>query len=325
MEQQALNGIALGSIYALTAVAYSMVYGIVRLINFAFGEMFMAGAYLGAFFLGAGLSIFGTTYTGPNLGPFLAPIVAMALVGLLGWGVERIAYRPLRHAPPIASLITTLAVSMFLQGAGFFIFGFQQYPFPRGAFAGKTPLYWGSLVVDPTQVVIFVAAVVLAAGMMWMLRRTLFGIETRACAQDIRAAELQGVNSNRVIVSTFVIGSMFAALAGILWAALFNYLYPTMGFQAGLDGLVGAVLGGIGSVPGALLGGLVLGLVQSLAVAYLPGAGTFGDGIPFLVLIILLWGKPEGLLGNPAIARPGSIERPVPVFPNRRVRALFKS
>jgi branched-chain amino acid transport system permease protein len=321
MWQQLVNGLALGSIYGLVAVSFSMVYGIVRLINFAFGPMFMFGAYIAAFFLGGELSIVGSTRRGPDFGLVGAICVAMVGVGLLGWLIERIAYRPLRHAPPISSLITVLAVAVFLEGAGFFLFGTQELPFPRDNFFGEVPFHFGSVVVNRVQVVMFVVSIVLDFGVPVVLRPTIFGLKTKACAQDIRVAELQGINSNQVIVSTFMIGSMVAALAGVIWAALFNFLYPTMGFLPSLIAMVAAVLGGIGNIPGALLGGLVLGVVQSLGVAYIPGLGGFGNGFPFAVLILLLWLKPEGLLGSPAVSRPGSVERPLRVFARSPRRA----
>lgn len=314
MGQQLIIGLALGSVYGLIAVAFSMVYGVVRLINFAFGPIFMLGAYVGAFFLGAELTIFGNVHRGPDIGLVGAIFVSMVVVGLLGWVIERVAYRPLRYAPAISTLITVLAVSVFLEGTGFFIFGTQELPFPRDNFLGQPAVHLGSIVINRVQIVMLIVSIVLAFGVRLALRRTLFGLKTLACAHDIRSAELQGINSDRVIVSTFMIGSAIAAMAGVMWAALFNSLYPTMGFVPSLIAMVAAVLGGIGNIPGALLGGLVLGVVQSLGFAYVPGLSSFGNGFPFAVLILLLWLRPEGLLGSPALSRPGSIERPLSVF-----------
>lgn len=314
MLQQIANGLALGGIYALTAVAYSMVYGIVGLINFAFGAMFMVGAFAAAFVLGSGIPIFNTVYTGPDLGLGLAVLVGMVAAGFVGWVVERVAYRPLRDAPTIAPLITSLGALIFLQATAALVFGGRGLPFPSDNVLGGSPIEIGGVILTRPQLTVFIASLLLAWGLDQVLRRTTFGLKTQASAQDINTAELQGINSNRVIAYTFIIGSMMAGIAGVFWGSLFNFLSPTMGFRAGLVGLVAAVLGGIGSIRGSLLGGLVLGVVQSLSVAFVPGASGFGDGFAFAILILLLWRKPEGLLGSPATSRPGSIERPLPVF-----------
>jgi branched-chain amino acid transport system permease protein len=324
MEQQIVNGLALGGLYGLLAVSFSLVYGIVRLINFAFGQLFMLGAYLTAFLLGSRFEIFGNSVQGPNLGLVPAVFVAMTGIAVLGWLVELVAYRPLRHAPPIASLITVLGVSVFLEGLGFLIFGTQERPFPGDNWLAGGPLRLGAITINRAQLMGVLLGLALAGGLVLIVRRTLFGLKMQACAQDIRSAELQGVHSNRIIVSTFMLGSAVAALAGAMWAALFNSLYPTMGFTPSLIGLVAAVLGGIGSIGGALLGGVVLGLVQSLGVAYIPGIAGFGNGLPFAVLILLLWIKPEGLLGSAAISRPGSVERRLTVIPRKRQRDAVK-
>jgi branched-chain amino acid transport system permease protein len=325
MGQQIVNGIALGGLFGLVAVSFSLVYGIVRLINFAFGQLFMLGAYVTALLLGAQLEIFGTVFQGPNLGLAGAAIVAMLVVGALGWVVELVAYRPLRHAPPIASLITVLGVSVFLEGLGFLIFGTQERPFPGDNWLGGPAFRIGEeIVINRVQLAGLFLGLALAGGLILMVNKTLFGLKMQACAQDIRSAELQGVDSNKIIVSTFVLGSMVAAVAGAMWAALFNSLYPTMGFNPSLIALVAAVLGGIGSISGAFLGGIVLGIVQSIGVAYIPGIAGFGNGLPFAVLILLLWIKPEGLLGSATVSRPGSVERRLTVVPRKRHRDVVK-
>ena len=203
---------------------------------------------------------------------------------------------------------------LFIQATGSLIFGDRQLPFPSDNLLGGDPLNLGSVVVTRPQAATFLAAVILTVGLVLVLRWSRYGLMTQACAQDVQAAELQGVDSRRIIVLTFVIGSMMAGAAGMFWASTYNVLQPDMGFSAGLVGLVAAVLGGIGDIRGSLIGGLVLGLVQSLGVAYIPGASGFGTGFAFAVLIILLWARPEGLLGRRSMARPGAIERPLSVL-----------
>jgi branched-chain amino acid transport system permease protein len=322
--QQVANGLSLGAVFALIAVAYSMVYGIARLVNFAFGGFFMLGAYITAFLLGGSLPVFNRFHQGPAVGVGGAIAAAMLISGGLGWLMERAAYRPLRQrGTPIASLITSLGVLLLLQGLASLVFGPQPLPFPGKSLLRPAPVHLGSVIVLRPDMVILGAALILAVWLGIVGKRTLFGLQSRASAQDLSAAELQGVDTNQVIALTMVVGCMLAAVAGVFWAARFNDVEPTMGFDPGLSGLVAAVLGGIGSVLGAFVGGLLIGVVRSLGVAYIPGASAFGDGFTFAVMIILLWARPQGLLGTRGLARPGSIERPLPVFSRSELRLLL--
>lgn len=300
LAQQLANGLILGAIYALIALGYTMVYGILGLINFAHGEVTMIGAMVGItainLLLGLGLDLHPVVVVG--LGLLATVPVCMAL----GYGVERIAYRPLRHAPRLAPLITAIGVSIVLQNIAMMIWGRGYMPFPAILPNQSFSLLGASL--TPVKLAIVVIAAVVLLALWWMVERTKLGRAMRATAQNPRAATLMGVNVNQVISATFVIGSALAALAGVMVAANYGQADPYMGFMLGLKAFSAAVLGGIGNLAGAVIGGLLLGLIESLGAGYIgPLTGGFlgsnyQDIFAFLVLILVLVLRPSGLLGE---------------------------
>jgi branched-chain amino acid transport system permease protein len=276
VTQFIVNGLMLGGIYGLMAVAYTMVYGVIGLVNFAFGEIFMFGAFGALIMMQSSMSLFGETVATPGL-PFPVALVCGLLIGgVVGVIVERVAYRPLRRAPILSMLIAAIA-----------------YPNP----VGGEPLTFLGARIQPIDLLIFGLAIAAMALLTLVVQRTAAGRAMRAIAQDGEAARLMGINVDRVILVTFFIGSVLAALAGILYAAKFRFAAPAMGFVPGLHALVAAVLGGIGNIPGAFLGGLLLGVLETLGSAYLPQGSAYRDVIAFLALGAILWLRPEGLLG----------------------------
>ncbi len=303
--QQIANGLILGSVYALIALGYTMVYGILGLINFAHGEVTMMGAMIAI----AVLNILLTTALGasPALCVLFALSTSICTCMLLGVCIERVAYRPLRNAPRLAPLITAIGVSIILQNVAMMVWGrgYQRFPslLPNDTFT----LFGASL--TPTKVtIVVVSAIVL--GCLWLLiHRTRLGRAMRATAQDPQVAQLMGVDVNRVIASTFAIGSGLGSLAGMMVAASYGQADPYMGFILGLKAFSAAVLGGIGNITGAVVGGLLLGLIESLGAGYL---GTLTGGVlgshyqdifAFLVLVGVLVLKPSGLLGKQTVER----------------------
>ncbi len=296
--QQIINGLVQGSIYALVALGYTMVYGILGLINFAHGEVVMVGAMLVLSSL--------TAMLGWGVPPVLAlPIsVMLAITGCmaLGYGIERIAYRPLRHAPRLAPLITAIGVSIVLQNLAMMIWGRDYHSFPQ-LFANTTHSFGGAVIND-IQIIIFVMAVAIMAGLMVVVHHTRLGRAMRAIAENQHAAQLMGVDVNRVISITFMLGSAMAAVAGLMVSANYGLAHYYMGFLLGLKAFTAAVLGGIGNLRGAMLGGLLLGLIESLGAGYIGdlSGGFFGsnyqDVFAFLVLIAVLVFRPSGLLGE---------------------------
>jgi len=290
--QQLLNGITWGSIYALIALGYTMVYGVLRLINFAHGEVYMMGAMTGYYTARAlGLA------TEPSLGGLaLVLVTSMLACGLLGAVIERVAYRPLRGAGRLAPLITAIGVSLFLQNTGQLVFGADPKFFPALL---RSEEVWrsGDVAVSNIQLTVLVTAVVLMAGLEFIVQRTRFGRAMRAVSYDAPAAALMGVPVDRVITGTFVLGSMLAAAAGILVGLSNPKIEPLMGLMPGLKAFVAAVLGGIGSVPGAMVGGLLLGVIETLVTGYL--SSTYRDAIAFVILVLILLYRPTGLFGQP--------------------------
>jgi len=280
-----------------------MVYGIIELINFAFGELFMFGAFITIMMMSKNISLFGRTVAMPHLDFFLAALIAMAAVGAMGVLIERLAYRPLRNAPRLAALISAIGVSVLLQNVAQAIFGSNQIPFPNvGLFttAAGEPKSFAVGGVEITWFQLFVVAVTVVVMLMLTLfvRRTRMGRAMRASAQDKRTSALMGVNVNKVIALTFLIGSSMGALAGALYGGVYHAAWPLMGFTPGLKAFIAAVLGGIGNIPGAFLGGLTLGVIEALGSAYLPLGSQYRDAFAFVILILILSFKPSGLLGS---------------------------
>ena len=304
LSQQLVNGLMIGCLYALIAVGYTMVYGIIELINFAFGELFMFGAFITIMMMAPELSIFGNTIGMPGLNFFLAILIAMAVVGVMGVVIERLAYRPLRNAPRLAALISAIGVSVLLQNVAQAIFGSSQVAFPTiPLFTPETgaPKAFEIGGVQITYLHVFVVAVTVIVMLLLNLyvKRTRMGRAMRASAQDKRTSALMGVNVNKVIALTFLIGSAMGALAGGLYGGVYHAAWPLMGFNPGLKAFIAAVLGGIGNIPGAFLGGLLLGIIEALGSAYLPLGSQYRDAFAFVILILILSFKPTGLLGSP--------------------------
>jgi branched-chain amino acid transport system permease protein len=285
--QQLINGLSLGSIYALIALGYTMVYGIVMLINFAHGDILMVGAYAGYFVL--------TRY---GVNPFslvLAFLFSMSLCALLGVGIERFAYRPLRGAPRLNSLITAIAVSLILQnGARILPFiGPNPRQFPRPAVRN---LSIGGFSVSNIQIIVILFSAALMLILNYIINYTKRGKAMRAVSFDMQAASLMGISVNGTISFTFALGSILAAAGGILFAFAYPQVSPVMGTMPGLKAFVAAVFGGIGSIPGAMLGGVILGVAETLTKGYL--SSQYADAISFAILIIILLVKPTGILGK---------------------------
>lgn len=298
-EQLLINGLVLGAIYALAAVAYTLVYGVVKLVNFAFGELFMLGGFLTVTLMSQHIALFGVDVPMPGLGFFVAAPLAIVAVSALGALIDRVAYRPLRNAPRLAPLITSIAVSVLLQSLAQTIWGPGSMRFPSLPFAGLPSLRLGSdVTVQGSDLLVLGCALLAMAGVQLFVGATSLGRAMRGAAQDPKAAYLVGIPVKRIVGVAFVIGSGLAAFAGILYAQSFQFVSPTMGFVPGLKALTSAVLGGIGSVPGAALGGFLLGIAESLAAGYLPDGAVYQDALSFALLVLLLLVRPQGLLGS---------------------------
>jgi branched-chain amino acid transport system permease protein len=285
--QQLINGLSLGSIYALIALGYTMVYGIVMLINFAHGDILMVGAYAGYFVL----AWLGVT----PLSLAVAFLFSMSFCALLGVLIERFAYRPLRNAPRLNSLITAIAVSLILQnGARILPFvGPNPRQFPRPAVSN---ISLGAFSISNIQLIVIVFAALLMLALNYIINYTRRGKAMRAVSFDHQAASLMGISVNGTISFTFALGSILAAAGGMLFAFAYPQVSPTMGTMPGLKAFVAAVLGGIGSVPGAMLGGFILGIAETLTKGFL--SSQYADAISFAILIIILLVKPTGILGK---------------------------
>jgi branched-chain amino acid transport system permease protein len=297
--QQILNGLAQGGIYALIALGYTMVYGILRFINFAHGDVFMLGAFAGTYIGPFILRLNGGTPSYAVAGFTL--VLAMLGCALVGMLIERLCYKPLRHQPKITVLITAIGVSLLLENGGQLIFGADPKSFPELITdrALDLPASWGSLsvlTVTLSQVIVFVVTGLLLLLLNFIVRRTRTGLAMRALSFNPVAAQLAGVNLNRTVAITFGIGSALAGAAGILISIQQPSIDPLMGINAGLKAFIAAVLGGIGNLPGAVLGGFVIGLLEALIVGY--GSPTYRDPIVFAVLIAILLFRPAGLLGK---------------------------
>jgi branched-chain amino acid transport system permease protein len=290
--QQLINGLTLGAVYALIALGYTMVYGILQLINFAHGEVYMLGAYLGIIVLGV-LTYLGLTAYSLPLALLLTVLVSMAFCSVYGVVIERIAYRPLRNAPRLAPLISAVGTSIFLQNFVMLAQG-KEYKNLPPQFPAKGLSLLGAN-ISPVQMFILGASVVSMIGLQFFVSRTRLGKAMRATSQDMVMAGLVGINVNRVIAITFMIGSALAAVAGVMVTLYYGVVHFFMGYLAGIKAFTAAVLGGIGSIPGAMLGGLMLGLIENFCASYISSA--YKDAFAFLVLIIVLIIRPAGLLG----------------------------
>ena len=289
--QQLLNGIAWGSIYALIALGFTMVYGVLKLINFAHGEVYMMGAMTG-YYAAHGLGFAGA----PSLLGLAATLgISMAACALLGAAIERVAYRPLRSAGRLAPLITAIGVSLLLQNAGQVVFGADPKFFPP-LIQSREVFRTGAVAVSNIQLAVLATSLLLMAALEFVVMRTRFGRAMRAVAFDAPAAALMGVPVDRVIQGTFVLGSALAAAAGVLVGLSNPKIDPLMGLLPGLKAFVAAVLGGIGSIPGAMLGGLLLGVVETFVAGYL--SSTHRDAIAFVVLVVILLYRPAGIFGT---------------------------
>lgn len=281
--QQLINGISLGSIYALIALGYTMVYGIIKLINFAHGDIYMVGAYVG---------FYAVTMTKMSIIPAL--IISMVVTGLLGILVEKIAYKPLRKAPRISLLITAIGVSFFLEYTSMYFVSPTPRIFPN--VIDSLSLNIGSFVINGQQLLIFIITVILMVLLTYIVQKTKMGKAMRAVSFDTETAKLMGINEDRVISFTFGIGSALAAAGGVLVGVYYNSIDPLMGIMPGLKAFVAAVLGGIGSIPGAMTGGIVLGVIEALVSGFI--SSTFRDAAAFAILILVLLFKPSGIFGK---------------------------
>ena len=283
--QHALNSLTLGSLYALIAIGYTMVYGILRLINFAHSEIFMLGAY----FVFWGVTLFAL----PWPIAIVLSIVVTAAVGIL---VDRIAYRPLRDAPRISALISAIGVSFFLQNVAIVFFQALPRAFYRPAWM-EEPILMGGVRVLPITLFVPVLSVLLMLGLVYIVYRTKTGLGMRAISKDIETSSLMGVPVNRIIAITFGLGSALAAASGIMWGLRYPQLQPIMGAIPGFKAFIAAVFGGIGSIQGAVVGGLILGFIEIMTVAFFPDLAGYRDAFAFVLLIGILLFKPTGLFG----------------------------
>jgi branched-chain amino acid transport system permease protein len=298
--QQLVNGVSLGAVYGLIALGYTMVYGIIGMINFAHGDIYMVGAFIALIFLSL-LAALGITWL--PLALALVLLITVAITALYGWTVERVAYRPLRGAPRLAPLISAIGVSIVLQNYVQLAQGARVKVLP--------PLITGSVTlssaddfnvtVSALQIMIVVTTIALMAGFTWLIQATSLGRAMRATEQDMTMAALVGVDVDRTISATFVIGAGLAAVAGLLVTLYYGVIDFYLGFVAGIKAFTAAVLGGIGSLPGAMLGGLVIGVIEALWSGYF--SSSYSDVAVFGILILVLILKPSGLLGRPALEK----------------------
>ena len=279
------SGISLGSIYAIIALGYSMVYGIAKMLNFAHGDVIMIGAYI---------CFCATPYWG--MAPIMSVVVAMVVCTLLGVVIERLAYKPLRAASSLAVLITAIGMSYLLQNSALLIWGANPKSFPSVVSIGSISLFDGQLLISGETIVTVLANIVIMIALTLFTGKTKLGKAMRVVSEDKGAAELMGINVNATISLTFAIGSALAAIAGVLLCSAYPALTPTTGSMPGIKAFTAAVFGGIGSIPGALIGGLLLGVIEILGKAYV--STELGDAFVFAVLIVVLLVKPTGLLGK---------------------------
>ena len=300
---QLVAGLTLGSLYALLALGYSMVYGILKLLNFAHGEVFMIGSYIGYFVL---------TALGGAASPDVPAVLLILLMfgaamigsGVLGMTVERFAYRPLRRASRIAPLISALGVSFFLQQTATLLFGsvpkqYDTFSLNNGSLFNRITI--GSFAIQYMQLIVILSAGALMVALIQLVSRTQVGRAMRATSYDLEAASMMGIDVDRVIVFTFFVGSALAGAGGVMNGLIFQNVNPYIGFNAGLKAFTAAVVGGIGSIPGAMFGGLAIGVAQALATDYLSSA--YQDVIVFAILVVFMLVRPSGLFGAPALQK----------------------
>ena len=279
-----ISGISLGSVYAIIALGYTMVYGIAKMLNFAHGDVIMVGGYM---------SFCAMSYL--HLPPWVSVLVGMAVCTLLGIVIEALAYKPLRSAPSLAVLITAIGVSYLLQNSALLIWGANPKSYPP-VVSGTLKLFGGQLSISYVSIITVAACIAIMLALTFFTSQTKMGKAMRACSEDKGAAQLMGINVNRTISLTFAIGSALAAIAGVLLCSSYPTLMPTTGSMPGIKAFTAAVFGGIGSIPGAFLGGLLLGIIESLAKAYI--STQLSNSIVFGVLIVVLLVRPAGLLGK---------------------------
>ena len=281
--QTLISGLSLGSIYALIALGYTMVYGIAKMLNFAHGDIIMVGAY----------AVITAVFT-MGLPPFIAILISIALCALLGIVIEFLAYRPLRQAQPLAVLITAIGVSYLLQNLALLIYGSEQKAFPT--IVALPTVHIGGVYIDGITLATLVVTAVIMVVLSLFINKTRMGKAMRAVSEDKEAAELMGISVNRTITVTFAIGSALAGVAAIFYGAAYTYIRPTTGAMPGIKAFTAAVFGGIGSIPGAMLGGILLGVIEQLSKTYI--STLWADAIVFGVLVVVLVVKPTGLLGK---------------------------
>lgn len=291
--QQFINGLTLGGVYAIIAIGYTMVYGILELINFAHGEIYMLGAYLGIIFLGF-FTVTGLTATSLPLALILTVVLTVIFCSAYGFTIEKVAYKPLRNAPRLSPLISAIGVSIFLQNYVMLTQGATDKVFPQRF--GEAGLQFMNVNVTYLQAMIIAVSGLLMLSLHLFIRKTRMGKAMRATAQDKTMAALVGINVDSVISLTFIIGAGLAAVAGIMVASYYGLVNYFIGYIAGIKAFTAAVLGGIGNIPGAMLGGIILGLVESICAAYI--SSEYKDAYAFIILIVILLIKPSGILGR---------------------------
>ncbi len=284
--QHLANGISLGSLYALIAIGYTMVYGILRLINFAHGDIFMLSTYVALY----GILLFSMPW-------YISFLMAIVFTGFIGVMIEKAAYRPLRDSPKMSVLISAIGVSFFLQNLGLVIFSGRPKTFPRPEIFAKMYDFGGIKIMSLTFFIPVITAVFLAM-LVFLVNKTKMGMAMRAVSKDFDTSRLMGIDVDRVIAYTFFIGSVLAAIGGIMWGMKFPRIEPLMGIIPGLKCFIAAVVGGIGSITGAVIGGFLLGLGEIMLVAFFPEYSGYRDAFAFVLLIIILLFKPTGIIGE---------------------------
>ncbi len=290
--QQLTNGLAVGGIYALIALGYTMVYGVMRLINFAHGDLFTIGAYFGLTIITAFAL---HNYLGAFLGVLVLALMVMGLVGIVGAILERAAYRPLRQSPRLSAVVSALGASVFLQNAVMLVYGARFQVYPQGILP-MAPVNILGLKIPLMRIVLFLTSGILMAILYWFIQKTKIGTAIRAAAIDQAAARLMGIDVDRVILIVFLIGPALGGMAGLMVGLYYGQINFTMGWVYGLKAFTAAILGGIGNIPGAMVGGILLGVIEALGSAYISIA--WKDAIAFCVLILILIVRPTGLLGE---------------------------